>query len=89
MHSLNRVGLSRRPIVRTFFISGVCHYARKSANCVAEKKLSFEVELEKSGNAGDCVFVALEPAGEGPVLDRIPGQEDDPPRVIADSGIDL
>lgn len=69
--------------MRTLYHLWLCPYARKVRIVLAEKKLPFELELEKVWERRDS-FLALNPSGEVPVLIES-GAEDDPPRVIADS----
>ena len=69
--------------MRTLYHLWLCPYARKVRIVLAEKKLPFELELEKVWERRD-EFLALNPAGEVPVL--IESVEDDaPPLVMADS----
>jgi glutathione S-transferase len=69
--------------MRTLYHLWLCPYARKVRIVLAEKKLPFELELEKVWERRDA-FLALNPTGEVPVLIES-GEDDDPPRVIADS----
>lgn len=69
--------------MRTLYHLWLCPYARKVRIVLAEKKLSFELELEKVWERRD-EFLALNPAGEVPVLIES-GEDDAPPRVMADS----
>jgi len=74
--------------MRTLYHLWLCPYARKVRIVLAEKKLPFELELEKIWERRDA-FLALNPAGEVPVLIEANGDgdggEDAPPRIIADS----
>ncbi len=74
--------------MRTLYHLWLCPYARKVRIVLAEKKLPFELEIEKVWERRDA-FLALNPAGEVPVLIESAGEEEDgedaPPRVIADS----
>lgn len=69
--------------MRTLYHLWLCPFARKVRIVLAEKKLPFELELEKVWERRD-EFLALNPAGEVPVLIES-GEDDDPPLVFADS----
>lgn len=69
--------------MRTLYHLWLCPYARKVRIVLAEKKLPFELELEKVWERRDA-FLALNPTGEVPVLIES-AEDDDPPRVIVDS----
>lgn len=69
--------------MRTLYHLWLCPFARKVRIVLAEKKLPFELELEKVWERRD-EFLALNPAGEVPVLIEA-GEDDEPPRVFADS----
>ncbi|MBO6781912.1 MAG: glutathione S-transferase family protein [Alphaproteobacteria bacterium] len=71
--------------MRTLFHLWLCPFARKVRIVLAEKKLPFELELEKVWERRDA-FLALNPAGEVPVLIEANSDDADaPPRVLADS----
>ncbi len=71
--------------MRTLYHLWLCPFARKVRIVLAEKKLPFELELEKVWERREA-FLALNPAGEVPVLIEANGEEaDGPPRVFADS----
>lgn len=71
--------------MRTLFHLWLCPFARKVRIVLAEKKLPFELELEKVWERRDA-FLAMNPAGEVPVLIEANGDDPDaPPRVLADS----
>ena len=69
--------------MRTLYHLWLCPFARKVRIVLAEKKLPFELELEKVWERRD-EFLALNPTGEVPVLIEA-GEDDEPPRVFADS----
>ena len=69
--------------MRTLYHLWLCPFARKVRMVLAEKKLPFELELEKVWERRD-EFLALNPTGEVPVLIEA-GEDDEPPRVFADS----
>jgi glutathione S-transferase len=69
--------------MRTLYHLWLCPFARKVRIVLAEKKLPFELELEKVWERRD-EFLALNPACEVPVLIEA-GEDDEPPRVFADS----
>ena len=69
--------------MRTLYHLWLCPFARKVRIVLAEKKLPFELELEKVWERRD-EFLALNPTGEVPVLIES-GQGESPPLVIADS----
>jgi glutathione S-transferase len=74
--------------MRTLYHLWLCPYARKVRIALAEKKLPFELEVEKVWERRDA-FLALNPAGEVPVLvaaaNGADTEEDAPPLVISDS----
>ena len=53
--------------MRTLYHLWLCPFARKVRIVLAEKKLPFELEIEKVWERRD-EFLALNPAGEVPVL---------------------
>lgn len=69
--------------MRTLYHLWLCPFARKVRIVLGEKKLPFELELEKVWERRD-EFLALNPAGEVPVLIEA-GQDETPPLVVADS----
>lgn len=69
--------------MRTLYHLWLCPFARKVRIVLAEKKLPFELELEKVWERRE-EFLALNPTGEVPVLIEA-GEDDEPPRVFADS----
>lgn len=69
--------------MRTLYHLWLCPYARKVRIVLAEKKLPFELELEKVWERRE-EFLALNPTGEVPVLIES-GEEDEPPLIVADS----
>ena len=69
--------------MRTLYHLWLCPFARKVRIVLAEKKLPFELALEKVWERRD-EFLALNPVGEVPVLIET-GDDDAPPRVFADS----
>lgn len=77
--------------MRTLYHLWLCPYARKVRIALAEKKLPFELEIEKVWERRD-EFLVLNPAGEVPVLVEAANGEDAdgddaPPLVIADSTV--
>ena len=71
--------------MRTLYHLWLCPFARKVRIVLAEKKLPFELEIEKVWERRD-EFLALNPAGEVPVLIEANG-EDGPPLVLSDSAV--
>ena len=71
--------------MRTLYHLWLCPFARKVRIVLAEKKLPFELEIEKVWERRDD-FLALNPAGEVPVLIEANGA-DGPPLVLSDSGV--
>ncbi|MBS29335.1 MAG: glutathione S-transferase [Alphaproteobacteria bacterium] len=71
--------------MRTLYHLWLCPYARKVRIALSEKKLPFELEIEKVWERRD-EFLSLNPAGEVPVLIEANGG-DGPPLVLADSGV--
>jgi glutathione S-transferase len=69
--------------MRTLYHLWLCPFARKVRIVLAEKKLPFEFEIEKVWERRD-EFLALNPAGEVPVLIEASSDEG-PPLVLSDS----
>lgn len=69
--------------MRTLYHLWLCPFARKARIVLAEKKLPFELEIEKVWERRD-EFLALNPAGEVPVLIEA-SKDDGPPLVLSDS----
>lgn len=69
--------------MRTLYHLWLCPFARKVRIVLAEKKLPFELELERVWERRD-EFLALNPAGEVPVLLEA-NDKDGAPMVLSDS----
>ncbi len=71
--------------MRTLYHLWLCPFARKVRIVLTEKKLPFELEIEKIWERRD-EFLALNPAGEVPVLVEA-NAEDGRPLVLSDSTV--
>jgi glutathione S-transferase len=71
--------------MRTLYHLWLCPFARKVRIVLAEKKLPFELEIEKVWERRD-EFLALNPAGEVPVL-LVANGEEGGPLVLSDSAV--
>ncbi len=71
--------------MRTLYHLWLCPFARKVRIVLSEKKLPFELEIEKVWERRD-EFLSLNPAGEVPIL-LIANGEDGAPLILSDSSV--
>ena len=70
--------------MRTLYHLWLCPFSRKVRVALSEKKLEFDLVIEKAWERRDA-FLALNPAGEVPVL--IESADDETSVALADSNV--